>query len=817
MNAIMGCPFLLPTVRLNDIPSQLLAVTINCCIESVNIFANRMALLATSKAVRRNILDHPLASTFVCRLIQIATLRFCMHTLLLSKSRDAALSAATLDMPKPASETLKTMTYDPDFVALPLARRATCPPSVKSVLLRKKAANTSTGDMKKRACATSRDLSRRGDEGDSSEDTDSSSTGGTTELDNDDPETMAVNRQAEKTGNTGVGTMSEKYSGLVFDPLLISMTICFRELELAAILIGLQSPLQPPRDFKFPQATDDILELPISEAINSIHDISKVKHAGKEKPLDVHLDWITIFYLLHDLKLKVDHMFGADLRHVTGWYAFERLDALSTPLRQLYLLALIPCLVNIVNSLTLYFKDVSGEETEEDHFVNLPRSQSNLFLGDCLSAGIYCLTALSTGIPPSVNLLRSPEALISRAQNLSNACLSRLRHLAVCLDDHRLAPVTVAKTIIGQGQLPAISMLDEDELELSTIGKPTSVSEEANDQNIPHKDYLCAIVAMHLHSPFFGPCSTPVDDCLGIFLNLIKSNLLPILLQQPKNQVDPCGHLRYSNLTSHNVGMYGKKLLEALCRQVVICVRKLAKQTMNAGKSTSVIDLLTQWNSCVGTLVSITDVTKDACGGDIPPSRAFFDLLPGLMRTGRVFLENLLRCAMPFFNALFRTHASEVLAFLRNVQQLTRFLQRTCVHAKTRREARLTPLIPQTRKCLEAFVYSVKLLLSQNKCVDAFWLGNLKNRDLSGQEVGFKELSTRHSTQISGASAGSSLPGSQVTGGFSIEVDEHDEETESSRDAIANAKSDIEDDDVEESTDISDDYEEDDGDGKEIF
>uniref|UniRef100_A0A5K3FB38 Transmembrane protein n=1 Tax=Mesocestoides corti TaxID=53468 RepID=A0A5K3FB38_MESCO len=755
---------------------------------------------------------------------------------------------------------------------------------------RKKAANTSTGDMKKRACATSRDLSRRGDEGDSSEDTDSSSTGGTTELDNDDPETMAVNRQAEKTGNTGVGTMSEKYSGLVFDPLLISMTICFRELELAAILIGLQSPLQPPRDFKFPQATDDILELPISEAINSIHDISKVKHAGKEKPLDVHLDWITIFYLLHDLKLKVDHMFGADLRHVTGWYAFERLDALSTPLRQLYLLALIPCLVNIVNSLTLYFKDVSGEETEEDHFVNLPRSQSNLFLGDCLSAGIYCLTALSTGIPPSVNLLRSPEALISRAQNLSNACLSRLRHLAVCLDDHRLAPVTVAKTIIGQGQLPAISMLDEDELELSTIGKPTSVSEEANDQkpsaaqtlrviqwlirqapsglvhapstfvhccfvltlsryfnsthptesndyehpnlvdythsllkttciptavwqDIPHKDYLCAIVAMHLHSPFFGPCSTPVDDCLGIFLNLIKSNLLPILLQQPKNQVDPCGHLRYSNLTSHNVGMYGKKLLEALCS----CVRKLAKQTMNAGKSTSVIDLLTQWNSCVGTLVSITDVTKDACGGDIPPSRAFFDLLPGLMRTGRVFLENLLRCAMPFFNALFRTHASEVLAFLRNVQQLTRFLQRTCVHAKTRREARLTPLIPQTRKCLEAFVYSVKLLLSQNKCVDAFWLGNLKNRDLSGQEVGFKELSTRHSTQISGASAGSSLPGSQVTGGFSIEVDEHDEETESSRDAIANAKSDIEDDDVEESTDISDDYEEDDGDGKEIF
>ncbi len=55
-----------------------------------------------------------------------------------------------------------------------------------------------------------------------------------------------------------------------------------------------------------------------------------------------------------------------------------------------------------------------------------------------------------------------------------------------------------------------------------------------------------------------------------------------------------------------------------------------------------------------------------------------------------------------------RNHGSEVMTFLRNVQQLTRFLQRTCVHAKKHREARLTSLIPQTRKCLESFVYAVK-------------------------------------------------------------------------------------------------------------
>lgn len=42
----------------------------------------------------------------------------------------------------------------------------------------------------------------------------------------------------------------------------------------------------------------------------------------------------------------------------------------------------------------------------------------------------------------------------------------------------------------------------------------------------------------------------------------------------------------------------------------------------------------------------------------------------------------------------------------------------------------LTNLVPLMKKCLEAFVYRVKAMLTMNKCLEAFWLGNLKNRDL---------------------------------------------------------------------------------------
>ena len=42
----------------------------------------------------------------------------------------------------------------------------------------------------------------------------------------------------------------------------------------------------------------------------------------------------------------------------------------------------------------------------------------------------------------------------------------------------------------------------------------------------------------------------------------------------------------------------------------------------------------------------------------------------------------------------------------------------------------LTNQIPLLKKCLETFVYRVKVMLTMNKCAEAFWLGNLKNRDL---------------------------------------------------------------------------------------
>jgi len=54
----------------------------------------------------------------------------------------------------------------------------------------------------------------------------------------------------------------------------------------------------------------------------------------------------------------------------------------------------------------------------------------------------------------------------------------------------------------------------------------------------------------------------------------------------------------------------------------------------------------------------------------------------------------------------------------------------------------LTNQVPQLKRSLEGFVYRVKAMLTVNQCLQAFWLGNLKNRDI---KVGFTLLAEKSS------------------------------------------------------------------------
>ncbi|XP_035858240.1 Fanconi anemia group D2 protein isoform X1 [Sander lucioperca] len=115
-----------------------------------------------------------------------------------------------------------------------------------------------------------------------------------------------------------------------------------------------------------------------------------------------------------------------------------------------------------------------------------------------------------------------------------------------------------------------------------------------------------------------------------------------------------------------------------------------------------------------------------------------FDSRPVLiacLKYGRLFLESFLKLGMPLLDNSFKRHMEDVQSLLKTFQLSTRQLHHMCGHSKIHQDTSLTNHVPALKKCLEQFVYRVKAMLTLNNCQEAFWIGNLKNRNLKGEEI----------------------------------------------------------------------------------
>ncbi|XP_047202452.1 Fanconi anemia group D2 protein isoform X2 [Girardinichthys multiradiatus] len=115
-----------------------------------------------------------------------------------------------------------------------------------------------------------------------------------------------------------------------------------------------------------------------------------------------------------------------------------------------------------------------------------------------------------------------------------------------------------------------------------------------------------------------------------------------------------------------------------------------------------------------------------------------FDSRPVLnvsLKFGRLFLESFLKLGMPLLDYSFKRHKEDVQSLLKTFQLSTRQLHHMCGHSKIHQDTSLTNHVPAVKKSLELFVYRVKAMLTLNNCQEAFWMGNLKNRNLKGEEI----------------------------------------------------------------------------------
>ena len=111
-------------------------------------------------------------------------------------------------------------------------------------------------------------------------------------------------------------------------------------------------------------------------------------------------------------------------------------------------------------------------------------------------------------------------------------------------------------------------------------------------------------------------------------------------------------------------------------------------------------------------------------------------------------MDHFLRHGMPLMDKVFNEMRNDCTALLKNMQLCTRYLQHVCSFSRGKSDAALAAHIPPLRKLLEQFVFRVKAMLALNNSLEAFWLGNLKNRDLAGKELNSSQIVEEVSNKI---------------------------------------------------------------------
>ncbi|EDV26134.1 uncharacterized protein TRIADDRAFT_55926 [Trichoplax adhaerens] len=176
----------------------------------------------------------------------------------------------------------------------------------------------------------------------------------------------------------------------------------------------------------------------------------------------------------------------------------------------------------------------------------------------------------------------------------------------------------------------------------------------------------------------------------------------------------------FSTLTRSTFSIYYQVLLEFL-------VESLKRLVMDGSAwRGDELNKLLQLQSHCNLLYSMVNLVKVL--GKRP-------VLLSVIKGSHGFIDVFLRYAMPALDKLFRAHKDIILSILKAIQQSTRYLHHVCGHSKNTRVGAVTKFVPLLKKKLEIFVYRVKIMLTVNNCHEAFWVGNLKNRDIQGQEI----------------------------------------------------------------------------------
>ncbi|KAH8311710.1 hypothetical protein KR044_007645 [Drosophila immigrans] len=132
------------------------------------------------------------------------------------------------------------------------------------------------------------------------------------------------------------------------------------------------------------------------------------------------------------------------------------------------------------------------------------------------------------------------------------------------------------------------------------------------------------------------------------------------------------------------------------------------------------------WESTIGLLNGLLEIVKKV---EQPRNFALF------LKHAQLYLKLLLQHGLPVVETIVRDSPERLVQFLRELQNVTKFLHNLCCHSKSIKNTAIICYIPSLRETLETLVFRVKALLAANKCHAAFHISIMDNKDLHGDAI----------------------------------------------------------------------------------
>lgn len=167
-----------------------------------------------------------------------------------------------------------------------------------------------------------------------------------------------------------------------------------------------------------------------------------------------------------------------------------------------------------------------------------------------------------------------------------------------------------------------------------------------------------------------------------------------------------------------------KSNFSILYKNIGTAIHEAIKSNLNYRMTNS--EHVNLWKDVANILKYMSDIAKSLDNRN-NLSAFFKKTLPVL----KLFLSH----GVPILEIQLKHETEDILEILKTLQLSTRFLQSLCCHSRLKKDKALMCKVPYARQLLETLIYKVKAALAANNCSEAFWMGNLKNKDIHGDII----------------------------------------------------------------------------------